>query len=79
MIVSSKHETGLLDLDSSSLCLEFTDRIEREVLVVSAIGLDNHDISEGAKNSSCEYLHGSYFKNFESVDFEDLYKPKTKA
>lgn len=58
MIVSSKHETGLLDLDSSSLSLEFTDRIEREVLVVSAIGLDNHDISEGAKNSSCEYLHG---------------------
>jgi hypothetical protein len=33
-----------MDLDCNSLQLEFTDRIEREVLVVSAIGLDNIDI-----------------------------------
>lgn len=48
-------------------------------MVVSAIGLDNHDISEGAKNPQIEYLHGMYHKKYETVDYEDICKPKTKA
>ena len=66
-------------MDSSSLELIFTDRIEREVLVVSAIGLDNIDIQNASKNPSFEYLHGSYHKKYERVDFEDLIKMKSKA
>jgi len=53
--------------------LEYTEKIEKETLIVAPLGLDNHEIAACGK--SFGNLHDSYYNNYERIDFTDLYKP----
>ena len=67
-----------IDLDMANLPeLEYSEKIEREVLIVAPLGLENNEIAECGKTFN--HLHDSYYHTYERIDFTDLYKPITQS
>lgn len=57
--------------------LDYSEKIEKEVLIVAPLGLENNEIASCGK--SFNLLHDSYHHNYERIDFTDLYKPITQS
>jgi len=55
--------------------LEYSEKIEKETLIVAPLGLENQEIATCGKQFS--NLHDSYYNTYECIDFTDLYKPIT--
>ena len=57
--------------------IEYTEKIEKEILIVAPLGLDNQEIASSGKNFN--NLHDTYHHTYERIDFTDLYKPITQS
>lgn len=67
-----------VDLDMQNLPeLKYSDKIEKEVLIVAPLGLENSEIAQQGKHFT--KLHDSYYHTYEHIDFTDLYKPITQS
>lgn len=67
-----------VDLDMANLPeIVYDDKIEKEVLIVAPLGLENSEIAGSDK--SFNKLHDSYHHTYERIDFTDLYRPITQS